>query len=303
MREIRFISGDSQSLILETQDGEKYRLGLDRSILDAIKREPSAASSANLTPREIQDAIRSGASVEDLAASSGDSIEYVLKFALPVLEELSHMLASALAVRVEIEPDRFNERRFREFGVLMDERLRNGGATEVQWAAHRESPFIWAIRANYSTGAGEGSALWHFDPRALTMTPEDTSAVGLTNASTFGDAPIPKLVPLVTKQEGAVSTNAATTLLDAFAARRQAAAEVLEEAVVEDEPQEFIEVVEIVDYLPEPELKQEPEAIEDLVEEPADIPTSTSTESARKGRAPMPSWDEIIFGTKAQDDE
>lgn len=292
MREIRFISGDSQSLVLETQDGEKYRLGLDKSVLDAIKREPTAVTAANLSPREIQDAIRSGVSVEELAASSGDSVEYVLKFAIPVLEELSHMLASALAVRVEIEPDRFNEKRFREFGELMNERLANGGAGSVSWSAHRVTPFTWAIGANYSTPGGDGYALWHFDPRALTISPEDESAIALSNAGSFGDAPIPKLKPLPFTP--AASPNETATepddekpfeLLDAFAARRAAVVETVE--------------IDIVEEIPEEVFDEEP------IEEPAfdEPPIQPQDEAPKKGRAPMPSWDEIIFGTKAQDDD
>ena len=159
MRDIRFVSGDSESLILETSDGEKYRLTVDSTVRDSIRRQVGSEVENKLTPREIQDSIRTGASIEELVASSGDDTEYVSRFAAPVLEELAHMVASALAVRVEIEPDRFNEVRHREFGDLVTERLRNGGASAITWKASRETPFTWLITASFETGERKGHYL------------------------------------------------------------------------------------------------------------------------------------------------
>ena len=291
MRDIRFVSGDSESLILETLDGEKLRLTVDASVREATRKSPEGAAANNLSPREIQDSIRAGSSIEELAAASGDSIEFVRRFAVPVLEELEHMVASALAVRVEISPDRYNEARYQEFGELVAERLRNGGASNLTWHASRETPTTWMISVNYETATGSGIASWSYEPRHLVLSPENETAVNLSNSATLGDAVIPKLLSLhqetvvETEAQNSADDNKVTDLLDAFKQRREAAAN--EEANRSEKVAQTTE--------PEPETEPEHPEFQQL---PDDEPKS---EAPRKGRAPMPSWDEIVFGSKSED--
>ncbi len=293
MQDIRFISGDGESLVLETQEGEKFRLAVDSSIRAAVKTSPKDEAEHVLTPREIQDAVRAGSTVEQLAKASGDSAEYLYKFANPVLEELEHMVAAALSVRVEIEPDRFNEVRHREFGELMLERLQNGGASGATWRASRTTPFTWEITASFETMGGTGEAVWTFDPRAVSLSPENETAIGLSSQSGFGDAPIPKLKALVNptispavSETKPAEAEAPTELLDAFRQRREAAA-----ALVETEP------VEAEDVFPD-EVDEPFEALE--VEE-FETESEPTVDVSKKGRAPMPSWDEIVFGAKSDE--
>lgn len=287
MREIRFVSGDSEALILETSDGEKLRLTVDDTVRDATRKSAASSSSNTLTPREIQDAIRGGASVEELAASSGDSIEFLKRFAAPVLEELAHMVASALAVRVEISPDRYNEVRHQEFGALVAERLANAGASSLTWQASRTSPTTWLISVLYETGSGSGIATWTFDPRHVVLSPENETAVNLSNSATMGDAVIPKLLSVgaaaVTTEEPEVDDRKVTDLLDAFKQRREAAAAI--------EPEPKTEPIEVASIEPEPATV--------IVEEAED----PKPDAPKKGRAPMPSWDEIVFGSKSDSED
>ena len=290
MQDIRFVSGDGEALILETAEGEKYRLPVDTTVRDAIRQQPGATSQNSLSPREIQDAIRSGTSVEELVSASGDSIDFVTRFAAPVLEELAHMVASALAVRVEIEPDRFNEIRHREFGDLMTERLRNGGASKIEWKASRLTPFTWTISADFETMGGVGIATWTFDPRHVVLSPENETAVGLSNSTGFGNSPIPKLQVIPTAApkveapvEAPTEETKVTELLDAFKQRREAVAAEVAPEVEATEVVEAVELDEVPETAPEPAIEQ-PKA-----------------EQPRKGRAPMPSWDEIVFGSKSDE--
>lgn len=290
MRELRFVSGDGDYLNVETQDGERMRLPVDDSVKAAVRLPSSKPVETAISPREIQDAIRSGATVAELVKKSGAGIDYITKFATPVLEELEHMVASALSVRIEIEPDRFNEARTREFGELVGERLLNGGASGIAWTATRTSPFTWDIRANFETMGGQGVAIWTFDPRSFTLTAENETAVGLTSKGGFGDSPIPKLRVI----EPSAATNSAaepdakqdapapTELLDAFRQRREAAVQAPAAEVIEAEDLD-------VDVTPE---------VEQEATEAVDEETKTET---KKGRAPMPSWDEIVFGSKTED--
>lgn len=293
MRDVRFVSGDSEALILETSDGEKLRLNVDDSVREATRKSVSGRSNNTLSPREIQDAIRSGSSVEELAASSGDSVAFLKRFAAPVLEELAHMVASALSVRVEISPDRYNETRHQEFGELVAERLANAGATSLSWQASRTSPTTWLITAQYETPNGAGLATWSYDPRHVILSPENETAVNLSNSATMGDSVIPKLLSVgkpaseQAAQEEAPEESKVTDLLDAFKQRREAAASA---EPVEPKTEPISMASSDFDGASNVDVDVAPTN----VEEP-------KPDSTKKGRAPMPSWDEIVFGSRSED--
>ena len=295
MRDLSFHSSDGSSLVLETPDGEKVRLIVDESIRSAIKQAYGPTHNNLISPREIQDAVREGISIDDIVASSGADYEYVAKFAAPVLDELQHMIETALSVRIETGADRFNEPQFQEFGDFVRDRSRAYGDTEISWSAYRETPLTWRITATFSN---TGVATWSFDPRKFSLSPENDLAVAIANAISSGDSPIPKLAPIPQVAPTITDTpSESTTLLDAFRKRREAAAELYEPAEEPAEaPQLEVVVEEIVTETPaELHAVDEPEEV--LEDSTPDEPTA----SPKKGRAPMPSWDEIVFGAKNDD--
>ena len=100
MDDLRIRSTDGDHLILESQDGNSFRLLIDDSLRSAIRNTSmTRTSEIKLSPREIQTAIRGGESVDQLFRRSGDPLDYIEKFAQPVIDELTHVLTSALGVR------------------------------------------------------------------------------------------------------------------------------------------------------------------------------------------------------------
>jgi hypothetical protein len=100
-------------------------------------------------------------------------------------------------------------------------------------------------------------------------------------------------------EESALSETA--DLLDALRKRRSE-----RESVEQLDPHPSTEGLRIVEYVPEPSAEaDEPEQtfFETEVEpEPTPAPVSTdSTSAAKRGRASIPSWDQIVFGTKTED--
>lgn len=279
MRDLRFHSSDGSSLVLETPDGEKVRLIVDESIRSAIKQAQGPTHNNLVSPREIQDAVREGSTIDEIVSSSGADFEYVAKFAAPVLDELQHMVETALSVRIEIGADRFNEAQFQEFGEFVKNRSRAYGDSEITWTAFRESPLTWLITARFSN---DGVATWMFDPRKFTLSPENELAVAIANSTGTTDSPLPKVAPIPQPISEVPAAAGETTLLDAFRKRREAAVET--ETPNEDLAEEVEEVVETVTL--------------HVVEEDA---TEEPTPAPKKGRAPMPSWDEIVFGSKSDD--
>ena len=70
MQDIRFVDSDGEYLNLETQGGEKFRVILDDTLRSAIKRESQVQlDTVSISPREIQDLVRSGLTAFDVASS------------------------------------------------------------------------------------------------------------------------------------------------------------------------------------------------------------------------------------------
>jgi hypothetical protein len=396
MQEIRLTGNEDGAILLESSDGTSYRLTVDEALKTAVRKASSAASgAASITPREIQEQVRAGKTVQQIADETGAELEFLLTFALPVLDELDHMVASARAVRLTIPGDRFNDDSQVEFGDLVDGRLQENGATDILWTSSRADGAVWLIGVSYQVGKNAGSAHWIFDPRKVTLTPEDESASALSVLE-LNPGPIPKVrvvtdPPKAFRKEDetvqvqeepvgatvvdlAAARNAANDLLDEIQKRRsetikeetetvltsvatpdeaddldvddlfdeddsqevpvdeEATSQELsfeslapapvEEAVTEADEVLAVEVVEeelVVVSEPEPVIEPEPEPEPEPVAEPepvdppapktrsmpiAEPPTTTgSIDSPRKGRTSMPSWDEIVFGTKADSDE
>jgi hypothetical protein len=388
MQEIRLTGNEDGAILLESSDGTSYRLTVDEALKTAVRKASSSASvAAGITPREIQEQVRAGKTVQQIADETGAQLEFLLTFALPVLDELDHMVASARAVRLTIPGDRFNDDSQVEFGDLVDGRLQENGATDIRWTSSRADGAVWLIGVSYQVGKNAGSAHWIFDPRKVTLTPEDESASALSVLE-LNPGPIPKVrvvtdppkafrkedetVPVQEEPVGATvvdlaaARNAANDLLDEIQKRRsetikeetepvltfvatpdetegaddlfdeddsqdvpvdeEATSQELsfeslapapvEDAVTDADEVVAVEVIEeelVVDPEPEPLAEPEPVAEPQPVDPPApktrsmpiaEPPTTTgSIDTPRKGRTSMPSWDEIVFGTKADSDE
>ena len=363
MDDIRLFETDGEYLVLEAQDGQKFRLLVDDSVRSSIKKEPvTRLDSIQITPREIQEEIRNGASIQELIDRSGASFEFIEKFAAPVIAELEHIVSSALSVRLTIAGDRYNDSTQIEFGEIIAGRLITSGATGISWVAKKVEPNSWKITANYQLNSVAGSATWSFDPRRLTLSPESETAVTLSSQETLSNALIPKLrtveqstnpapqpaepvaetvvmedvisissrletptaqeeVPIPstpaafkrTDTPAAVVTeeplSATADLLEALRRKRSEREDSLrEDAQLKPHPQ--TENIRVIDFEPQVTIEtQSPTDSEAAVEErvrvepeTADVASSMNeSKPSKKGRAAMPSWDEIVFGTKTDD--
>lgn len=350
MDDIRLFDTDGDYLVLEAQDGQKYRLLIDDMIRSSVKREPiQQLDTITITPREIQDEIRNGATIEVLVKRSGASFEYIEKFAAPVIDELSHIVELALSIRLTIAGDRYSDTNQIEFGEIIGNRLATSGATAITWRAKRAEFGTWHVTASYRMNDSEGEAVWSFDPRRLALSPESETAVILSSQEKLNDSPIPKLrtvdapmknpataleetvaledvIPIGRGQEietpiaieppvhptvasvpaafanrdaNPVSKNAqaeeplsaTADLLDALRRKRIER----EELKLDDHPKtENLRVIDI-----DPPVSAPLQVIDEIEN---DVPSTASKPAVnKKGRASMPSWDEIVFGTKSDD--
>ncbi|CAB4549828.1 unannotated protein [freshwater metagenome] len=320
MKDIRFLGSDGDFLLLEDSEGQKFRLLLDQPLRSAIRNEvPQMLDQPRLSPREIQEEIRVGRSIEEIVQASGAPVDYVMKFAQPVLDELNHAVLNALTVRLEVPGDRFNDPTTREFGEIIKARLAASGAGIEKWSAMKAPEHGFYIYCEYDLGGRQMKATWLYDPKRLALIPENEAAVSLSSGDRIA-TPAPKLrpvqapptqfntsladtvelvreptPPLPVQPEVISSTPPAISdtadLLEALRKKRS------EREMLEDEPK--IPQTDFLSVVPDIE-EQESYAEEDFSQESPELAPETPPASKR-GRASIPSWDEIVFGTKTED--
>lgn len=317
MRELNPIGRDQDTLLLVSTDGERFSLHVDEALLKTLKdKKLNDAPGVELTPREIQDAIRAGKTIVELAESSGSSLTFIERFAHPVIEELGHMIDLAKSIRIEMPADRFNEVTKKTFGEIVEGKLHSAGAKSISWSAKRGENSVWEISVGFETEGNEGGATWTFDPRSYILTPETGNAQSLSNPVATFDTPVPVKRA---QPEQPVETVVTEDKLQAFRKRREEAVPVVQ-AIPEPEPEPEPEpIMEIIEPEPEPEPVVELTSVQVTEVIPVDIgeesqveeePTAVEEEPAvresgahKKARAPMPSWDEIVRGTQTDEGE
>jgi hypothetical protein len=242
-----------------------------------------------------------------------------MKFAQPVLDELNHAVLNALTVRLEVPGNRFNNPATREFGEIIKARLAANGAGIEKWSAMKAPEHGFYIYCEFELEGKQNKATWLYDPKRLALIPENESAISLSSGDKIAE-PAPRLRPVSAPVSNFTSNLADTLeivreppkptssqysaptptvapisdtadLLEALRKKRNER-EMLE--VQEEAPHtEFLSVV--------PDLDEQPGfADEDVSQEP-EIVVTDNPPPTRKGRASIPSWDEIVFGTKTED--
>jgi hypothetical protein len=320
MKDIRFLGSDGDFLLLEDSEGQKFRLLLDQTLRSSIKNEvPRMLDQPRLSPREIQEEIRVGRSIEEIVQASGAPVDYVMKFAQPVLDELNHAVLNALTVRLEVPGDRFNNPTTREFGEIIKARLAASGAGIEKWSAMKAPEHGFYIYCEYELAGRQNKATWLYDPKRLALIPENEAAISLSSGDRIA-IPAPKLRPVQTPASDFTSDLADTVeivrnlpqpMQTAFEPKAETTpaisdtADLLEALRKKRNEREMLEdheqapQTDFLSVVPDFE-EQESFAEEDLSQELEPV-TPETPPANKRGRASIPSWDEIVFGTKTED--
>lgn len=127
-----------------------------------------------LSPRDIQNRIRSGASLEDVAQEAGVPAEKVEPYAAPVLAEREHIALTALQCPVRRRGETGS---VRAMGSVVEERLGSALSEQVKWDAWRNEDRRWTVRASYDDAEGNHQdAHFIFDMRARFSVAQDDPA-------------------------------------------------------------------------------------------------------------------------------
>jgi hypothetical protein len=234
--ELRFVAKESDYLLLESEDGSSHRVLIDDSLREAVKNTQEIVSSG-VVPKEVQQRLRSGSTVAEVAEHYGVSESAIEPFAAPILDEIRYVIQTALTALV---PDG------QQMKTLQEVVLRT--QPDSTFRAHRGDEG-WIL-----TATGPHTFTWRFDPRSKVLEPMSESAQKLQSLNSARE--------VVTQTVPVRATETATSPVNE-------AEEQAPRASVHD-------LVE--------ELRSRREKPEEL------------RPSSAKGRASLPSWDEIVSG-------
>ena len=339
MEQLKVIGIEDGTLVVATEAGERFSLPLDETLRAHVRRAQHAADprAAKASPREIQAHIRSGLSAQEVAELLGLRLEDVERYERPVLAEREHIVGQALAVPVLIAGE-LDSRAQPTFGAAVRAKLADAGAVGERWTSWREES-TWIVKLEFTANEVDHDARWSFDPRRSTLAPLNADATQLSRQGSLPDGLIPRLRaldaspvkdssrfdygafgPRRVEQEPEILTRDVRPTVTAA----------VQEAAIKRAPAKSVTTAETADLLealrrrrgqrePMPteqqaEQSHSPVALFDALEpgydeaeheeEPENeqvLDDSTASESRRKGRTSMPSWDEIVFGARTED--
>lgn len=325
MRELRLVSvsEDGQHLLVTTggSDGadsgvvETFRLRIDDRLRVAVRRRPTrpevtpGRTESAMTPREFQARLRAGQTVEDIARAAGVPVERVARYEPPIVAERAHMVDLARAATLS---RRVGEPVPPPLGEVVDARLRLAGVDpeQVSWDAWRHDDRTWTVELEYADDLHPLRAQWTWDPMRHRLEVVDETAHTLSAA-----LPTPEKSRYAAAAAQALATVAPATPIPAAsgpATGSPAAVAPADVASVAEPTAENEPPPEEPPGAASPDAASAGAAAPDAAspgaasperrppEQPARPPVGpVRSPAARSGRrASVPSWDDIVFGTR-----
>ena len=338
MQDLRVIGVENGALLVAADDGERYRIPIDEVLQSKLRQsQPEPGNGRKLAPREIQAHIRAGMSAQDVSSITGVPLEYIKKFEGPVLAEREFVVESALAVPVlaaELDPSKEAV----TFGTVIRERLHELGAVGERWASWKEMASGWVVKLSFTANQIDHDARWSFDPRKLALAPLNSEAIQLSQQGEGAAGPlIPRLRAVAPTDQQPDSSRFDSGAFDvdesAVAEPQPPATAPMAEAIpygrstAETEAPPHSQTADLLEALRRRRGERESAAYDEDEDDArsahpstgaihlVDVPlgdlggeldgqrqTGPQGRSSRKGRVAMPSWDEIVFGARPDED-
>ena len=262
MRELKIVGLDldGKHVICEGENpADKYSIRVDDRLRAAVRGDGARVNqthidievSSMLRPKEIQARIRAGASVEQLAESTGADISRVERFAHPVLLERARAAELATAAHPVLSDGPAVLTLLETVTSSLVSRGLNPDGTD--WDAWRNEDGRWTVQLTWKAGRSDNLAHFRYCPGSHggTVTALDDGARELIDP----DFDRPLLRPV-----------AAVAQLD------------------------FNE--------PEPEPTPTPVEASAVTDEPEPEPKAQQTR-ARRGKPPVPAWEDVLLGVRS----
>ncbi|OZF40861.1 DNA-binding protein [Rhodococcus sp. 14-2483-1-1] len=274
----------------DPKTGDRFRLPADDKLRAASRGDIARLGQIEiemdslLRPKEIQARIRSGATIEQVAADSGMAVSRVEVFAHPVLLERSQAASMAQAGH-PLRHDGPAVQTLLDI-VTLAFRARGHNLDDAEWDAWRDEDNKWVAQLKWQAGRTTNKAHWQFlpDGHGGTIAPLDDTAHELIDPD-FGRqlrglAPVRALAPASADDEASQQSfdeyygTTSDSELDA-------------------------ETVEIeADETPAPEVDQPHEPVA-RDPKPALKAAPGHGGKDKRGKPAMPSWEDVLLGVRS----
>ena len=315
------LSGDGKRLLLVSDKGVEFTVDVDERLRAALRGDHARLGQLEikmdsaLRPRDIQTRIRAGETPEAVAQAAQTTVDAIMPFAAPVLAERQHVAerAQRSSVRRTGQPGQPSGARTLGEAVGAHLRGRNIDPDLVSWDSARREDGKWNLSGEFTTAARSGIARFTFDaPGNYVVADNDDATWLLGDGAAEAPAAATPSNDLERARARRQATGGAEQELplgdDAISMVRGEAsigAEQPVEAFLDDlpaqpEPRVAADAAEDGDVVAELDAAEQGET--DSAEDPSGDETSELPEPARRkpakkrGRASVPSWDEIMVG-------
>ncbi len=301
------VSDDGKRLLLVSDKGVEFTLDITPSLRDAISGasprigQLETQMDSALRPRDIQARIRAGETPEAVAQAAHTTVDKIMTYAGPVLAEREHVAERAQRSSVRRAPGETGGARTLGDAVAAHLRAANVDPGTVAWDAWRREDGRWTLVAVFDTTGRRGTAEFTYDAPGNYVVLDNDDARWLVGETVMSAEPMrDDLEQARIRRLSAVPGDDELPLGDDAI-----------ELVSQDEPASLGAEAPVEAYLDESPASDDPELREqaaeaaalddDEDEEPdadddgADAPTRRQVQKKR-GRASVPSWDEIMFG-------
>lgn len=260
---------DGNHLALVDNEGNTYSVRISDTLRATVNQPrltsvPTVEQTDTMSVREIQRRLRAGESFEHVAREGQITVEKVERFAGPIMQEREYILDRAR--ELVMRKDAYRADLTFSDVVLAKLSPRGVDIDQISWNTWRLPDGIWHIELHFPNRDGSGIATWNFD---------------------------------LTKRALDASDDNGAWLLDEESPTRPAAT-----AIIRSEPthpsrveEPVRETIRIADLFDAAEEKPETPRLAVIRE----TPSVADAQDGITARAKVPSWDEIMFGKKSQE--
>ena len=260
---------DGNHLALVDNEGNNYSVRISDNLRATVNQPrltsvPASDASETMSVREIQRRLRAGESFEQVAREGQITVDKVERFSGPIMQEREYILDRARELVMRKDAYR-SDLTFSDV-ALAKLSPRGVDIDQISWNTWRLPDGIGHIELHFPNRDGSGVATWNFDMARRALEASDD--------------------------------NGAWLLDEELAARPTAT------AIIHSEPTHPSRIEDPIREIPRIEDLFEP--VEEKPETPRlavirETPSVADTQDGITARAKVPSWDEIMFGKKAEE--
>ena len=301
------VSADGRRLLLMDQQGEEHTLEITPALRSALRggttRSPvlETQMTSTLRPREIQTRIRAGETPEAVATAAATTVDAIMPFVAPVLAEREHIAERAKKSSLR-RPLGESGGGTRVLGDAVATHLADHQAKleVVSWDAFRRDDGRWEIAGTFDTAPRSGVARFTFDPPGNYIVADNDDARWLVGDLVLHSEPHRDDLQQV--RERRLAAVPADELPLGDDALDLVTGDVELPGVDGDGSLDEM----LIDVPPQRPVHDDPlrDTTADLAPQPAHDDEGDASKHRRpvakkRGRASVPSWDEIMFGGSA----